>query len=817
MTSENLNSELLLNALSNLLDGVILLDAEGRIIFWNMWMSRASGYELGEVVGKTVEQLFPEQAGGRLANAVIWALKNGLPSVLSPSLNRHPLPLSFDGRCIEQSIYVQPLSPKGQVSCCLICVSDVTALMEKERLLRAKSERLGAELDTFYELIPEMLCIASGEGRFLKINPTWTDVLGYSEQEILATPIIEFVHPDDRAATLEEIRHQMSGKDTSNFCNRYRCKDGSYRWLEWNATPDVSMGLMFCAARDITERKKTEELLRVAAVSFETHEAILITDANANIIRVNQAFQDITGYSEEEVLGKNPHILSAGRHDKVFYEAMWSQLLETGTWSGEMWDRSKSGRIYPKWLTITAVKNSEGVTTEYVAMFSDISDRKKSEEEIYNLAFYDTLTQLPNRRHLLDRMRQAQLVSARSKLYGALLFLDMDRFKILNDTLGHDQGDLFLIEVAHRLLLGVRDMDIVARIGGDEFVLLIEEIGESPEEVSQKVAVLAEKIRALLSSPYWVGTHEHHSSPSIGVCLFCDSEEPVDSLLKHADMAMYQAKESGGNAVRFYDPAMQQAVESRAALETELHRAIQGGQFRLYYQMQVSSEDQIIGAEALIRWEHPIRGLISPLQFIPIAEESALILDIGHWVLEAACQQLAQWHKSELTRHLSLSINVSAVQFVKHDFVNIVRNTISFHQFEPGRLKLELTEAVVLSDVDDVVNKMHALKAFGVGLSLDDFGTGYSSLSYLKRLPLDQLKIDQSFIRHVATDMSDAVMVKAIIDLAQNFRLNVIAEGVETPEQLEFLKQNGCAQYQGCLFGKPVPIEDYETLLKGYL
>ncbi|MBI5007737.1 MAG: EAL domain-containing protein [Nitrosomonadales bacterium] len=565
--------------------------------------------------------------------------------------------------------------------------------------------------------------------------------------------------------------------------------------------------------QQIEERRRVESQLRIAATTFETHEAIMITDANANIIRVNHAFEVITGYSQEDVVGRNPRILRSGRQSTEFYAAMWKRLLENGSWTGEIWDKRKNGQVYPKWLTITAVRNDKGETTEYVSIFSDITTRKQAEEEIYSLAFYDTLTRLPNRRFVLDRIQQAQSASARSNQYGALLFLDMDRFKTLNDTLGHDHGDIFLIDVAKRMRGCVRDMDTVARIGGDEFVILIEEIGTNANEVSQKVALIAEKIRAALTEPYQLNDKEHLSSPSIGVCLYRGNEQTVDTLLKHADMAMYQAKESGRNAVRFFDPAMQYAVETRAALEAELRHAVPDGQLRLHYQVQLDSEQRPFGAEGLIRWMHPVRGMVSPAQFIPIAEDSSLIQEIGHWVLESACRQLALWSEREQTRALTLAINVSAQQFKKHEFVDTVAALLRIHRVDPARLKLELTESVVLNDVAEVVARMHALKALGVGLALDDFGTGYSSLSYLKQLPLDQIKIDQSFVRNITNDVDDAIMVQTIISLAQHFRINVIAEGVETQEQLDFLRQNGCMAYQGYLFGRPVPIETFEAAL----
>ncbi len=629
---------------------------------------------------------------------------------------------------------------------------------------------------------------------------------------------LNVIHLEDRDKVNRAYAQSLQDRQSYDVVHRLLLADGRIKWVREHGTSEFdasgkplrSVG----AVQDITEQKLAEDALRVAAATFETHEAIMITDANANIIRVNHAFTEITGYSQEEVLGENPRILRSGREDKEFYAVMWQQLLAAGSWTGEIWDRRKSGQIYPKWLTITAVKNEQGQITEFIAIFSDITARKEAEEEIRNLAFYDALTRLPNRRLLLDRFRLALSLSARSRHYGAVMFLDMDKFKMLNDTLGHDYGDLMLIEVARRIQSCVRETDTVARLGGDEFVMLIEEVAVNAEEALQKVALIAEKIRvALAVVPYRLKGHEYHSSPSIGVSLYRGNEESVEVLLKHADLAMYQAKDTGRNAVRFFDPAMQHTVEMRAVLEADLRRALPNRELQLYYQIQINSEDRPLGAEALARWNHPKRGMVPPAQFIPIAEESSLILDIGNWVLDTACRQLAVWEKKEQMRGLELAVNVSAQQFGRRDFVGVIAAALRAHQIDPARLKLELTESVVLSDVADVVTKMHALKALGVKLSLDDFGTGYSSLSYLKQLPLDQIKIDQSFVRDIATDPNDAVMVKTIIDMAQNFRLNVIAEGVENRVQLDFLRKNGCMAYQGYLFSKPVPIGEFEALL----
>jgi diguanylate cyclase (GGDEF)-like protein/PAS domain S-box-containing protein len=561
------------------------------------------------------------------------------------------------------------------------------------------------------------------------------------------------------------------------------------------------------------ELTNINEQLRVTAAAFETHEGIMITNADNNIIRVNQAFQSITGFTANEVLGKNPRMLSSGCHSKGFYEDMWRQLLGIGTWTGEILDRRKNGEVYPHWMTITAVRDDAGKTTEYVCIFSDITARKSAEDEIRKLAFSDPLTKLPNRRLLKDRLRSALSVSVRSNHYGAVMFLDMDKFKMLNDTLGHDFGDLLLVEVAMRIKSCLRDVDTVARLGGDEFVVIIEELGESIEDASNKVSLIAEKIRISLCSPYQLKDNEHHCSSSIGVSLFHGHEQSATVLLKQADLAMYQAKDSGRNAVRFYDPTMQQSVEARASLEADLRRALPEQQLQLHYQIQVDNVRRVLGAEALLRWIHPVRGIVSPSQFIPIAEESSLILDMGAWVLETACKQLSVWAQSDKTSSLILAVNVSAHQFKQRDFVEQVGGLLKMHRVDSSRLKIELTESVVLNNVAEVISKMHALRGIGVCLSLDDFGTGYSSLSYLKQLPLDQIKIDQGFVRDIVTEPKDAMMVKTIIDMAQNFSLNVIAEGVETEDQLELLKQYGCMAYQGYFFGKPVPIDEFEALL----
>ena len=600
--------------------------------------------------------------------------------------------------------------------------------------------------------------------------------------------------------------------------HRLQFADGRTKWVhehcisEFDASgkPLHSVG----AVQDITEQYLAAEQLRIAAATFKAQEAILITDPDANILRVNQAFEVLAGYSAEELIGKTPRILQSGRHDKAFYQAMWSELLDTGKWSGEIWDRRKDGEIYPKFMTITAVYDDHHQLTHYVAMSSDISQRKQSEQEIHQLAFYDPLTKLPNRRLLLDRLRQAMAVSSRSSRHGALLFLDLDHFKTINDTQGHAMGDLLLIEVAHRLLSCVREGDSVARLGGDEFVVVLEELSSDPDEAATQTDLIAEKLRNELGRPYALKNYECHSTPSIGICLFRGHLESVEDLLKHADVAMYQAKAAGRNAIRFFDPQMQMALDVRTVLETRLRSALARQQFRVYYQAQVGSRGKVTGAEVLLRWEHPEVGLVSPAQFIPLTEETGLIVPIGLWVLETACAQLKTWQHDALTRDLTLAVNVSAKQFRQADFVAQVQRVLLASGAKPSHLKLELTESTVLENVDDTIAKMREIKMLGVSFSMDDFGTGYSSLQYLKRLPLDQIKIDQSFVRDIISDPNDAAIVQTIIAMTEALGLNVIAEGVETEAQRDFLDKHRCHAFQGYLFSKPVPVEGFEALLK---
>jgi diguanylate cyclase (GGDEF)-like protein len=493
---------------------------------------------------------------------------------------------------------------------------------------------------------------------------------------------------------------------------------------------------------------------------------------------------------------------------------MWESIHRTGGWQGEIWGRRKSGEVYPKWLTISAVKNDEGAVTHYVGMHSDTTQHKIAEEKITELAFFDQLTGLPNRTLLLDRLNQVMAANERNGAHGALLLIDLDNFKALNDTLGHELGDTLLKQVAQRLKRCVREGDTVARRGGDEFVVILANLSMSEREAATGIETAAEKIFASLNQPYRLDDAIHHSTASIGATLFNGHPASIDSLMKQADLAMYKAKEAGRNRLRFFDPAMEVTVISRAALESDLRAAIEAKRFVLHYQAQVAG-GQVTGAEVLLRWKHPQRGMVSPAEFIPLAEETGLILPLGHWVLETACAQLAVWASQPAMAHFTLAVNVSALQFSQPDFVEQVLAVLKDTGANPRRLKLELTESMLADNVQDIIEKMFALKAKGVGFSLDDFGTGYSSLSYLKRMPLDQLKIDQTFVRDIMVDANDAVIARTIVALARSLGLGVIAEGVETEAQKDFLASSGCHAYQGYFFSRPVTVEAFEHLVQG--
>ena len=656
------------------------------------------------------------------------------------------------------------------------------------------------------------------DGTITSWNRGAEQLFGYARNEVLGRHLALIIPVPQLSEANRQLAAVRAGVALKSYETVRRRKDGTLVDISMTVSPLRDAGGTVVGAskvaRDISAQKRFEQELRIAATAFEAQEGMMITDADKIILRVNRAFCVNTGYAAEEAVGQHVRLLNSGRQDAAFYAAMWQRIERDGAWQGEIWNRRKNGEVYPEWLTITAVRNAAGLTTHYVGTHTDITARKAAEDEIRNLAFYDPLTRLPNRRLLLDRLHQAQVAATRNSQFGALMFIDLDNFKILNDTLGHDHGDLLLQEAAKRLTACIREGDTAARLGGDEFVIVLESLSRNQSEGADQAEAVGEKILAALSQAYHLASHQHHCTASIGLTLFGDRHEVTSELMKQADLAMYQVKTAGRNGLRFFDPDMQATVNSHARLESDLRNGLRERQFTVHFQPQVADGDRVTGAEVLVRWQHPQRGLVFPDEFIALAEKSGLILPLGQLVLETACAQLAVWAGRPDTTHLTLAVNVSGQQLHQPDFVDQVLQALERSGADPHRLKLELTESQLLTEIDDTIVKMTALRAKGVSFSLDDFGTGYSSLAYLKRLPLETLKIDRTFVMDVLTDANDAVIARTIVALAHSLGLAVLAEGVETDAQRQFLADVGCPWYQGYLFSRPLPLAAFEEFLR---
>ena len=540
---------------------------------------------------------------------------------------------------------------------------------------------------------------------------------------------------------------------------------------------------------------------------------IVITDRDQRIIRVNPAYTQMTGYTAEELINNTPRLLRSGHHDKAFYQKMWQQIKKEGHWQGEIINRRKNGGIYVEWLTIAAVKDNAGEVTHYVASAHDLTEQKKIQAEIEKLAFYDPLTGLPNRRLLRDRLEHSLVSLAREKHSGALLFIDLDNFKTINDTMGHAVGDQLLVQIAGRLREVTRKSDTVARLGGDEFVVLLTNLDIDPKVAKTQAQHVAEKILRTLSQPYTLAGRSHNSTPSIGISMFHDHNQDADQLLKQADIAMYQAKDAGHGTIRFFDPQTQQRLEKQVHMELALRDALEQG--RLSYQLQpiVNTAGKIVAAELLARWLQLDGSNIPPSEFIPLAEKTGLIIPLGKWVLESACQLLANWQHQDRLADITLSVNVSARQLQQYSDGKVLQDLLDRTRAPAHRLRLEFTESSMMLQQYDTAKIFFDLRNLGIELALDDFGTGFSSLCHLKQLPVTQLKIDQSFVRDLTTDRNDAAIVEAILAMAHALDLTVVAEGVETNEQFNFLRQHQCDLYQGYLFYRPMSTAEFEALV----
>ena len=694
-----------------------------------------------------------------------------------------------------------------------LLIHDLLKRDQTEQALKHSEARLRA----ISHAIPDLLMVIDEDGRYLDIICSEHHLLHDDMGRLLGRRMHDVMPPEQAQRFLDFIARTLRS-DSPQLIEYPMHTLGGAKVFEGRALPlEQPAGArraVVWLSRDITERVNSELERRIAAIAFESQQGMLITDAYNRILRVNRAFTRITGFSAEEAIGQTTRLLSSGRHGPEFYQAMWKSIQGSGVWEGEIWNRHKNGQVFPEWLTISAVRDSQGEVSHYVAAFTDITDRKAAEQRIHHLAFYDPLTHLPNRRLLLDRLQQAMAGSQRSQQLGALMFIDLDNFKNINDLHGHQTGDQMLRLAAERLQHDVRATDTVARLGGDEFVVMLEGLGDDPDQAADRAEHIGEKLLNSLSMPYRFSELDLHSSASIGVVLFGGDGSDSEELMKRADMSMYEAKLSGKNALRFFDPEMQQAVQERLQLEQEIRRGLKAGEFILHFQPQIAQGEGLVGAEALVRWRHPHRGLLAPAEFIGQAERAGLIRALDRTILKQACAQLARWARDPDLAELTLAVNLSAHLLYQDHFVENVLELLTHTEANPTRLKLELTESLLLDNMPEAIARMNRLKDHGIRFSIDDFGTGYSSMSYLQQLPLDQLKIDQMFVRGLPTDESSLTIVRASCALAAGLGLEVIAEGVETEQQRALLLANGCQRFQGYLFGKPMPLHQFERLAR---
>ncbi len=769
-------------------DGILLIDEETRIRFASEAMERILGFGATELNGRVGLDLVHPRDRAR-AEATLRSL------VEQP---RQPQLVELRGRRKDGSYRDLELTATNflgepSVRSIVINLRDVTDRNATVRRLRVMDYAIASSINA--------AALSDAEGHLTYVNDAFLRLWGYaSADEVVGRSVLEFWETEEAPAKVVQF---LAGHGSWVGEMVARRRDGSTfdaqisasRVLDDRGEPICMMGFFV----DITERKRAENKLRQAASVFaSTEDGVVITDPSGTILEVNDAFTEITGYSREEAVGGNPRVKKSDRHDAAFYAAFWKALRENGAWQGEIWNRRKNGEVYPEWLTVNAVRDETGRIVNYVAVFSDISGMKRSQAQLVHLAQHDPLTGLPNRLLFKDRLEHALSRAERSDSQLAVLFLDLDRFKHVNDTLGHAVGDQLLQEVSRRLDAAVRRKDTVARLGGDEFTILLEDL-RRPEDA----AVLAGKLLLALAEPCPIAGQELRVTSSIGISIHPRDGATAGELLAHADAAMYQAKGDGRDGYRFYTPELTAAALQRVRLESELRGAIERGELLVRYQPQLElGTRRLVGAEALVRWRHPHNGLIGPDHFIPVAEDTGLIIDIGGFVLREACLQAREWIGAGIGLE-TVAVNVSPTQIRRSDFVATVRAVLDETGLPPGRLELEVTEELIMTLAESGIDTLRALGELGVRLAVDDFGMGYSSLARLARLPVHRLKIDRSFVAELPGDDDAAAVARATVALAGSLGLEVVAEGVETPAQAALLQQDGCRYAQGFLFGRP--------------
>jgi diguanylate cyclase (GGDEF)-like protein/PAS domain S-box-containing protein len=786
-----------LRALDGLLEGCALLGFDWTYLYVNEAGAGHGNLRPSDLIGRTIHEVFPSAPQTEFFNACRIAMEQRIPQRFEASFT------FSDGteRWFETS--AQPV-PDG----IFLFTLDITARRESHRALEHAVEFSSNLIDSMQD---GFIVLDTG-GRVLEANPALCRMTGFDRSEFIgASAPLPFWPPEEYQRIQQAFETTLRG-ELRSYELIFQRKNGE----RFPATVSPSIvrdraGNIINytgAIRDITERKLVEEeLQRAALVYCSSSEAMLITDINSTIISVNPAYSRITGYAPEEVIGKKSGLFRSSRHDEAFFQSIWQEIFETGHWQGEVWNRRKSGEEHPTWLTISTSWSEDGSPKGYVILFSDITQQKASEELIWKQANFDSLTGLPNRRMLQDRLLQELRKAQRSGEPLALMFLDLDHFKEVNDTLGHDIGDRLLKEAGTRLAACVRESDTVGRTGGDEFTVILSGFDER-----NSIDRIAEKILQRLAEPFSLGAEKAYVSTSIGITVYPDDSDNIDALLKNADQAMYAAKGLGRNRYCYFTPAMQEAAQRRMRLAYDLREALAGQQFRLYYQPIVDMKTGCIHkAEALIRWRHPVRGWVNPAEFIPIAEDTGLIVGIGDWVFREAARQAKRW-RDTYEVPFQISVNTSPIQF-KRGSNGDWFSWLQQQELSGSAISVEITEGLLLDASASVTEQLSAFCNAGIQVALDDFGTGYSALSYLKKFAIDFLKIDQSFVRNLTADSDDMALCEAIILMAHKLGIQVVAEGVETTEQRDLLAAVGCDFAQGYLFSKPVPPEDFGLLL----
>ncbi len=789
-------------------DLVWLKDADGVYLSCNPMVERFFGASEADIVGKTDYDFVDRELADALREHDRKVMAAG-----KPGIDEEWLTFADDGvRRLFETVKTPMFDANGRLIGVLGIARDITARVETERALRESRQRA----QQYLNVAGVMLIVLDPEGRVQLVNRKGCEMLGVPEAEILGRDWIDNFLPERmRKEARDTVAQLMAGNvDPAEYMESpILTRTGGERMVAWHNVllrdETGSISGVLASGEDITERKRVESQLSLAAEVFEqSGEGILITDADLNIVMVNHAFTAITGYSEADALGRTPRMLASGRHDAAFYRAMWAAVNTEGRWQGEVWNRRKDGTLYPEQLSIIRVLDAKGAISHYIGISSDITQHKEAQAHIQQLAHFDPLTGLPNRVLLSDRISHELSAAQRNQTQLATLFVDVDHFKNVNDTLGHRIGDELLVAIAARLKSAVREVDTVSRQGGDEFVLIL------PGTDADGAAHVAEKLLATVAQPCQVEGSELSVTLSIGIALYPGDGRDFETLSKCADAAMYRAKHDGRNTYRFFTTEMQARSAHNLQMENALRRALERDQLQLHYQPQVSVRDgSLIGIEALLRWRHPELGMVAPAEFIPVAEESGQILKIGEWALRSAVRQMKFWMDGGLAP-LTMAVNLSAVQFRHPHLPELVAQILDEENLPPQCLELELTESVAMDDAPAAIAVMDRLHARGIRMSIDDFGTGYSSLSYLKRFKVHRLKIDQSFVRDIGEDPEDRAIVSAIISLAGSLGLLTIAEGVETDEQLTFLREHGCTEVQGYYFSKPLAAEPFEAFVR---